>query len=164
MDHLYEAITGTPITDTLSEDEYQAAAEQVSARKKQEAEDWAAFLKELDMTDEEYVAVNQEFYAQFGGEFAVEAEEEPETVPGGRKKTTFPNKEMLCQQYLMCRDLFFRTDRRDLPDKLKNMLDFYLYEHGASSYLRDDAYFYTYALLNKVIKQIQSLPEGEAPQ
>lgn len=168
MDHLYEAITGRPITDTLSEEDRHAAEERVLTQKKEEEADWAAFLKDLDMTEEEYETASREINEQLGETLAEEPErEEQAPVQKGRNKVwseAFPNKDMLCQQYLLCRELYFQADRRNLSDRLKNALDFYLYEHGQSSYLEDDTFFYTYALLNKVIKQIENLPKGEAPQ
>lgn len=162
MDRLYEAFTGTPVTDALPEEDRREAEERVRARKKKDEEDWAAFLEDAGMTEEEYEAANLEMLEQFGGiveQGPVEAQRDERQKQAWIK--AFPNKEALCQQYLMCRELYFQADRSQLADNLENMLDFYLYEHGESSYLQDDTFFYAYALLDKVLRQVRDLTKAE---
>lgn len=149
LDELYEAFSGRDIADTITEEERLELRSQFP---------WMCERKP-NAGDE----------ASRGGEIRGSGEPDEDPPLSGLAWPAwvgaFPQKEMFCQQYLLFRKLYFEGDGdRALSDWLERMLVVYFAERGESRLLDDDVYFYTYALLNKLLKQVKNRLEAEDGQ
>jgi len=165
MDTLYEAFTGKGTETIVTEEERQA----VQKRYKAEIEEREAVWSQELLSPEEQAEIDRQWYESLSDEERREVDEESEALAQEEQDKqawmeAFPEKEMFCRQYLLFRRLYFQEAAwRTLPQGVEHLLDIYLYEQGASALLKDDAFFYTYALLGKVLKQArEAMGTGDA--
>jgi len=155
MDRLREDFTGVPAKDTVSEEELDAARER--------------FPDEVAMAEMDACMVLQEKEDPKGWGIDEEDEDEWEKEERERKKQEtekwlreFPDKEVFCREYLNWQKSYFDLYAWSwLEDQVETMLDVYLYQEGSSSFLADDTYFSAYALLDRAVKQLRELLDGE---
>ncbi len=60
------------------------------------------------------------------------------------------------------RSLYFDEEGSRFPDRLRQMLEIYFAERGASLYLNDDAFFEAYAQLNEIARRLQAVRNGRS--
>ncbi len=157
MDSLYEAFTGQEMETIITEEERRAVRKRYQAEIEELEAVWA---EQPELSPEEWAELDREWYESLTDEERRENEEELEEWEREERERrawieAFPKKETLCQQYLLFRKLYFEeAGRLTLSKSVERLLDIYLHERGKSLFLEDETFFYTYALLNKVIKQV----------
>ena len=153
MDELYGALSGQSIVRTLGPAERAAVRE----RHPEEVEGIESQWKEM----EEARAMAAEDLAELLTEDDLEEPDEWELREERMRQEwidAFAEKETFCEQYLLCRALYFELAPGDtLPDRLRRMLDVYFAERNASGFLDDDAYFTAYALLDETLRRVKAL-------
>lgn len=168
MDEAYRALTGNSIESTISEED----KEEVKKRYAYQAEDyemgvsvWREAMEESGCSMEELAAFESRAAE---AEWDLKSEKERKRSIRERErfekwKEGFPEKDIFCRQYELCRELYFKKLFRpeELAFQIERMMDIYLYEHGTSRFMDDEAFFYTFTLLKRTVKQAgRALPEG----
>lgn len=152
MDLIRESHTGVKAADLASQEDIDA----VDALYPKEAVE-LEMIQEEPEKDPEFL----EKYSEPLEDWEIEeAEEERQAMEQWLK--SFPEKDRFCREYESWRsDYFSMSFRGSLDDWIGAMLDVYFYREGSSSFLTDKTYFSAYALLNRAVKQLQSLLDGE---
>lgn len=167
MDEIYRLFTGKRITSTICEED----TEEVKKR-------YAFEIEMMDMwRDADYEEAYQETFAGMSEEeirqleweslssqekrSALKEAEEIKKTEKAKKEWVkgFSDKKMFCEQYELCRKLYFKevTTPQQLALKIERMMDVYLYEQGDSRFMEDEVFFYTYTLLDKTVKRAEEL-------
>ena len=153
MDELFFLFSGTRIKDTFPEEE----RGQIRNLHSEESAELEEMRREI--------VENQAFPDGDGLEacFPDEDDYEQEEREAQRKWAAgFAEKEKFCGEYLKFRSLYFDEEGSRFPDRLRQMLEIYFAERGASLYLNDDAFFEAYAQLNEIARRLQAVRNGRS--
>lgn len=166
MDELYKAFMGKEITSTIGEKDLNEMKKRYSYELEMmefaDSDYWEAYYEQFgDMSEEEQAEAQWKSMSPAERKIALKRAEEKEKREQRKKEwiEKFEEKTLFCEKYEQCRELYFQVvvRPRDLTHKIERMMDVYLYEQKDSSFMDDDIFFYTYALLEQAIGQVNEL-------
>lgn len=159
MDCVREKVTGVSARDAATQEDIDLV-EKFYPKEASGALEEEQFQEELDEEMRRDPALAEEF-SEAKEEWEIE-EEKQEEQRRIQWLESFPDKEVFCREYESWKkDYFGLSVRYWLDEWMEEMLEVYLYREGRSSFLADDTYFSAYALLDRAVKQLRKLLDGE---